>query len=159
MKSITSNPQPGSTIAVWFSCGAASAVAARLTLDLWGDTCNVRIINNPVAEEDPDNRRFLADVERWLGVNIEIAINPEHPNCSAVEIWDKRKYMSGVAGAPCTGKLKREARQHWENFNHHDWMVLGFTAHERDRHDKFVLTERANLLPVLIDAGLSKRDC
>ena len=60
-------PQPDSTIAVWFSCGAASAVAAKLTLERWGNSCNVRIINNPVAEEDPDNRRFLADVEQWLG--------------------------------------------------------------------------------------------
>ena len=153
-------PQPGSTIAVWFSCGAASAVAAKLALDRWGDSCNVRIINNPVAEEDPDNRRFLADVERWLGVEIEIAANPEYPNCSAVEVWDDKNKMSFVTGyAPCTDYLKKRARQHWENTNHHDWMVLGFTAHERDRHDRFTMTERANLLPVLIDAGLSKADC
>ena len=33
----------GDTIAVWFSCGAASAVAAHLTLENWGDRCNVRI--------------------------------------------------------------------------------------------------------------------
>ena len=157
-------PAPGSTIAVWFSCGAASAVAAKLTLKRWGDRCNVRIINNPVAEEDPDNRRFLADVERWLGVEIELAINPKYPNCSAVEVWEKRKYMAGVGGAPCTGELKRKARQAWEalnlfNFALDNWLVLGFTASERDRHEDFTLTERPNLLPVLIDAGLTKADC
>ena len=43
------------TIAVWFSCGAASAVAAYLTLQKYGGTHNVRIINNPIAEEDADN--------------------------------------------------------------------------------------------------------
>lgn len=154
-----SQPVPGSTIAVWFSCGAASAVAAKLTLERWGKTCTVRIINNPVAEEDPDNRRFLADVERWLGQPIEIAVNPKYPNCSAVEVWEKRKFMAGIKGAPCTVELKKKARQHWENTNHHDWLVLGFTAHERDRHDNFTLTERPNLLPVLIEAGLSKADC
>jgi hypothetical protein len=152
-------PNPGDTIAVWFSCGAASAVAAKLTLDKWGDSCTVRVINNPVAEEDPDNRRFLADVERWLGVTIEIATNPKYPNASAVEVWNTRKYMAGIAGAPCTVELKKKARQHWESQNDYDWMVLGFTAHERDRHERFTLTERANLLPILIDAGLSKADC
>lgn len=158
-------PAPGSTIAVWFSCGAASAVAAKLTLDRWGDTCTVRIINNPVAEEDPDNRRFLADVERWLGVPIEIAINPKYPNCSAVEVWEKKRKMSFVTGyAPCTDYLKKRARQYWEgmnlfNFALENCLVMGFTAEELDRHERFTLTERPNLLPVLIDAGLSKADC
>lgn len=157
-------PQPGSTIAVWFSCGAASAVAAKLTLERWGDSCSVRIVNNPVAEEDPDSRRFLVDVERWLGVQIEIAINPKYPNCSAVEVWEKRRYMAGIHGAICTEQLKKKARQSWEslnlfNFALENWLVLGFTADEVKRHNDFILTERPNLLPVLIDAGLSKADC
>jgi PP-loop superfamily ATP-utilizing enzyme len=54
--------QYGDKIAVWFSCGAASAVAAKMTLDQYGDRCSVRVLNNPVMEEDEDNRRFLADV-------------------------------------------------------------------------------------------------
>lgn len=49
-------------IAVWFSCGAASAVASYLTLQKYGKDYDVRIVNNPVAEEDDDNRRFLKDV-------------------------------------------------------------------------------------------------
>lgn len=157
-------PAPGCTIAVWFSCGAASAVAAKLTLDRWGDTCNVRIVNNPVAEEDPDNRRFLADVERWLGVEIEIAINPKYPNASAAEVWEERRYMAGIHGAPCTNELKKRARQAWEslnlfNFALENWLVLGFTADEQSRYEQFIRTERPNLLPVLIDAGLTKADC
>lgn len=164
MKTERSHPTPGCTIAVWFSCGAASAVAAKLTLERWGDSCNVRIINNPVAEEDPDNRRFLSDVEEWLGVEIEIATNPNWANCSAVEVWDKRRYMAGVGGAPCTGELKRKARQAWEswnlfNFSLDNWLVMGFTVSERKRYEDFILTERPNLLPVLIDAGLTKAAC
>ena len=38
----------GETIAVWFSCGAASAVAAKETIEKYGNTNTVRIINNPV---------------------------------------------------------------------------------------------------------------
>lgn len=152
-------PNPGDTIAVWFSCGAASAVAAHETLRRYGDTCNVRVVNNPVAEEEPDNLRFLADVAAWLGVTVERAINPNYPSASAVGVWEKRKYMSGVAGAPCTLELKKKARQHWENTNHADWHVLGFTVDERARHERFTMTERDNVLPVLIEARLTKEDC
>lgn len=153
-------PKPDDTIAVWFSCGAASAIAAQETLRRYGDHCTVRIINSPVQEEDADNRRFLADVAAWLGVSVELAFNPKYPHASAVKTWDKRKAMSFPnGGAPCTVHLKKEARQEWEKHNHADWHVLGFTSEEVDRHKRFTLTERSNVLPVLIDAGLSKPEC
>lgn len=150
---------PKETIAVWFSCGAASAVAAKKTIERYGDTHIIRVINNPVAEEDEDNRRFLSDVEAWLGVEVETATNADFPSCSAVEVWEKRKYMAGVAGAPCTSLLKKEARYQWEAANHADWHVLGFTFDERERHERFVLTERSNVLPVLIEARITKGRC
>lgn len=143
-------------IAVWFSCGAPSAVAAKLTLDQHSD---VRVINNPVAEEDEDNTRFLRDVESWLGVKIERAINSKYPSCSARDVWAQRAFMSGPLGAPCTTELKKRARQEWEQTNKADWHVLGFTVDERKRFDRFVATERSNVLPVLIDAGLTRQDC
>lgn len=152
-------PREGQTIVVWFSCGAASAVAAQLTLAKYGNLCDVRIVNNPVAEEDADNRRFLSDVEKWLGVTIEDCRNSKYPNASAEEVWDKRGGMSFPHGAPCTHHLKKEARQQWEARNRHDWMVLGFGAEERARYDMFVLTERDNVLPILIDAGMTRQDC
>lgn len=145
-------------IAVWFSCGAASAVAAKLTLDKYG-AARVRVVNCPVVEEHPDNLRFLADVQSWLGVPIETATNPKYPAASAREVWERRAYMSGIAGAPCTLELKKEARRQWERVHSPAWHVLGFTADERARHDRFVATERNNVLPVLIDAGLRKSDC
>ena len=147
------------TIVVWFSCGAASAVAAKKTIERYGNTYNIRVVNNPIAEEDEDNCRFLKDVEEWLGVEIETAINPKYPSASCVEVWDKRKYMSGIAGAPCTHELKKKARQHWESENQSDYIVLGFTSEEVKRHRDFTMTERGNVLPVLIEAGLSKADC
>ena len=146
-------------IAVWFSCGAASAVAAKVTLEKYGETHDVRIINNPVAEEDIDNRRFLRDVEKWLGKQIDIAVNPKFESCSAVDVWNQRNYMAGVSGAPCTFELKKKARQEWENKHKPNWHVLGFTADEVYRAERFKLSERENLLPVLIDEGLSKSDC
>lgn len=146
-------------IAVWFSNGAASAVAAYETLRLYGETHDVRIINNPVVEEDEDNLRFAADVARWLGVEIIYATRPGFEHASAVATWDQRGAMVFPHGAPCTVHLKKEARQHYETQHEVAWHVLGFTADEQRRHDRFVLTERSNVLPVLIDAGLTKQAC
>jgi len=151
-------PKAGDVIAVWFSCGAASAVAAKKTLERYSTYCTVRVINNPVKEEHEDNQRFLRDVGEWLGVKIESAVNPKWPNASAYEIWDKG-FMASRFGAVCTVELKKKARQHWEKENRVDWHVLGFTAEEKGRYDRFALTERPNTLPVLIDAGLSKENC
>jgi len=152
-------PAPGDVIAVWFSNGAASAIAWQETLRRYGDMCDVRAINNPVAEEDEDNLRFGADVSKWLGRPLIECVNPKFPTASAVDVWAKRGAMSFIHGAPCTVHLKKEARQHYERQNKVDWHVLGFTVEEKRRHDRFVLTERSNVLPVLIEAGLSKQDC
>ena len=146
------------TIVVWFSCGAASAVAAKKTIEIWGGSFNIRVVNNPIKEEDSDNLRFLKDVEKWIGTTIEFANNSQYPTCSAVDVWDKKKYMSGIAGAPCTLELKKKARQQWEKVNTFHHVVLGFTKDEQKRHDRFIQTER-QLLPVLIDLGLTKADC
>lgn len=147
------------TIVVWFSCGAASAVAAKKTIELYGGTYNIRIVNNPIKEEHSDNLRFLRDVEKWLGTTIEFCTNDKFPDCSIESVFNYKKYISGVKGAPCTQELKKKARQQWEKENIHDYLVMGFTLDEKHRHDKFKLTERDNILPVLIDLGLTKDDC
>lgn len=154
----------GMKIAVWFSSGAASAVAAYQTIRDYPEA-NIRILNNPVKEEDKDNLRFLSDVGEWLnrrtqwGGQIEIISNPAWPEASAVAVWDKVSFMSGTHGAPCTKLLKIQSRQKWEKANPVDYHVFGFTADEQKRHDNFTLSERENVLPVLINAGITKADC
>lgn len=160
MQSIVQQPmQRGDVIAVWFSCGAASAVAAKKTIEKYGDVATVRVINNPVKEEHEDNRRFLQDVQDWIGVEIETALNDKYPSGSAVEVWADRKYMSGVSGAPCTLELKKMARRQWEERNHADWHVLGFTFDEQQRAERFAKRERKNLIPILVDECIRKSDC
>lgn len=149
----------GKHIAVWFSCGAASAVAAKLTLDVYGERNKVSIINNPIKEEHEDNQRFLRDVESWLGHKIDFAVNSKYPDQSCVSVWATRRYMSGVVGAPCTLELKKRARQQWEEVHKPDYTVLGFTSEETKRADRFRLTERDTLLTPLIDAGYDKQKC
>lgn len=145
-------------IAVWFSHGAPSACALKLTVEKYGVE-NVRALNNPVAEEDEDNLRFGREVAEWCGIEIEDVRNSKYPSASAVEVWDRREGMSFPRGAPCTTHLKRQARQEWERANKADWHVFGFTLEEKDRHDKFILTERENVLPVLIDARMTRDMC
>ncbi len=156
---MSDGPKEGDVIAVWFSSGAASAVAARRTIEKYGNLCTIRVINNPIIEEDADNLRFLKDVEKWIGVEIEFARHKKYPKASVEEVWDDVGYMSGVAGAPCTKILKKGARQQWENENHHDWLVMGFTSDEKKRADMFALTERSNFLPILVNEGITKEDC
>lgn len=146
-------------IAVWFSCGAASAVALKLTIDKYGNDNQIIALNNPIAEEHDDNQRFLHDVEEWLNIKIQHVVSKEYPSQSCVDVWGDRQFMSGISGAPCTMILKKRARQEWENDNHVDYHVLGFTYEEKSRHDRFVLTERENLIPVLIDEKVTKGHC
>jgi hypothetical protein len=107
-------PKPGDTIAVYFSCGAASAMAVKRTIEKYGHICTIKIVNNPIKEEDDDNQRFLQDVAKWLNIDIEKAVNSKYKSCSAVEVWEDRQYMAGVKGAPCTTELKKKARYEWE---------------------------------------------
>lgn len=145
-------------VAVWFSCGAASAAALKLTVDKYGVE-SVYAVNNPVIEEHHDNKRFAEDVANWVGIDVQYAVNSNYPLASVVDVFDRRKGMAFPHGAPCTVELKKRARQEWEKSNPVDWHVLGFTVDERNRHDRFVMTERENVLPILIDANMTKNDC
>ena len=147
------------TIVVWFSCGAASAVACKIVKEKYGKNNTIHYINNPIKEEHPDNQRFLKDIESWLNIEIKQQVSDKYPNASCEEVWNDRKYMSGISGAPCTLELKKKARQKWENENHFDYLVLGFTADEKSRHERFKKNERDNILPILIDEGITKKDC
>lgn len=151
-------PKNGDVIAVWVSCGAASAAAAILTCREYKN-CDIRLLNNPIKEEHEDNRRFIKDLSDYLGRDIETVINPDWPNCSIFDVFEKRRFMSSPYGAPCTGELKKKARQHWEANNHVDWHVMGFTFDEKERHDRFIMTERDNVLPILIERKMNKDDC
>jgi hypothetical protein len=95
------------TIAVWFSCGAASAVAAKLTVEKYGKSHNVIICNSDIKEEDEDNQRFARDIAKWTGREIISVSNTREASNSAKVVWAKKRYMSGTKGAPCTGILKK----------------------------------------------------
>lgn len=141
-----------------FSCGAASAVAAKLSLARWGATHEIVLVNAFIAEEHPDNRRFLADCERWLQTPITVLQNEKY-GASTDEVWRRRRFLGGAKfGAPCSRELKREVLDAWRRAD--DVMVLGYTCEEVARWNRWIdanPTLRAEA--PLIDAGLSKSDC
>jgi len=137
----------------WFSCGAASAVATKLTLRKYPDAVVVRCY---VAEEHPDNDRFALDCEKWFGVQIITLRNGKYLG-SVHEVIRRRKYISGIAGAPCTMLLKKEVREAFQEPT--DRHVMGYTVEEQDRFDSFLDANNIDCIAPLIEARLTHSNC
>ena len=143
-----------SRIVSWFSCGAASAVATKLAVVA---NPKIEIAYCEVIEEHPDNMRFLKDCEEWFGQEIIILGNDRYKR-SIYEVFKKRSYISGVAGAPCTGLLKKEVREEFQK--HDDVHVFGYTCEEEGRLNRFIdANNEVDIIAPLIERGLTKQDC
>lgn len=142
-------------IVAQFSCGAASAVATKLALAEHGD--RVVILNAFLANEHPDNRRFLADCERWFGRQVTV-LRDERDGADVIRLFRRRQFIKGFGGAICSAQLKRRLLDEWKQPG--DVMVFGYTAEEADRLDDFRerYPDRPALAP-LIERGLTKADC
>lgn len=110
---------------MWWSTGAASAVAAHLLLRQEPDAIVARCETN---NEDEDNYRFETEVERWLGKSITILKSDKYE--SVPDVWEKRKYMAGPDGAPCTLFMKVMPRLAFQRPT--DVHVFGYTADAAD---------------------------
>lgn len=142
-------------IVCWFSCGAASAVATKLALAQFAgrEIVVARII---VREEHEDNDRFAADCERWFGVPIVNLMNEEYDG-SIYNVFERRQYISGTQGAPCTLLLKKQVREAFQHVS--DRHVFGYTAEEQDRWDDFLDANNIDAVAPLILSGLTHADC
>jgi hypothetical protein len=140
---------------VWFSCGAASAVAAKLAVEQRGDAVSV-VYCDTSASESPDNPRFMRDVEQWIGRTVEVIRSDKYG--SVDDVIDQRHYMSGVAGALCTVELKKIPRFAYQRPD--DMHVFGYSAEEGPRIERFNANNpELSLWWVLQEAGLTKGDC
>lgn len=141
-----------------FSCGAPSAVAAKMMLARHGQDREVVVVNAFLKEEHDDNRRFLADCEAWFGQPV-VQLRNEKFGGSAEKVWLSQRYFKGPMGAPCSKHLKAKVLDAWARPD--DEAVLGFTIEEQDRFEDFLERNRSGrvYLAPLIDAGLSKPDC
>lgn len=139
-----------------FSCGAASAVATKLMLAEY-PADRVVIINAYIQEEHEDNRRFLADCERWFGHSITV-LRDIRFGASTQQVWRKERFLKSAKGAPCSRALKRELLNKFRRPG--DITVLGFTAEEKHRLDRF-FDRDSDVLPraPLVERGMMKADC
>lgn len=118
----------------WFSCGAASAVAAKVAIDTLSDKYEVLVVCcDTRLSEHPDNYRFSKDCERWFGQPIVFIKSDKYVDID--DVFTKTKYMSGPNGARCTTELKKIPRFAFQRAD--DIHVWGFTAGESGRIKKF----------------------
>lgn len=144
-------------IVCWFSCGAASAVATKLAIAENSGKLPLVVAYTEVAEEHPDNSRFLAECEKWLGVQVTILRNEKYSG-SCDNVFLREQYLVGPSGAPCTRHLKRGMRAKFEREG--DIQVFGYTAEESERADSFFERNgHINRSTPLLDRGLGKADC
>jgi len=144
-----------SRVLVWFSCGAASAVAAKLAVEKYGPRCLV-VYCDTLESEHPDNARFFADVERWIGRKIVKIKSDTYENID--DVFVRTKYMAGIAGARCTTEMKKVPRLSFQRDT--DTHVFGYTAEEERRAASF--EDNNPTLDVewmLIDVGVTKQMC
>src|SRR5690606_22342865 len=137
---------------IWWSTGAASFVAAQLVLRENPGAIVVRCETN---NEDPDNYRFEADAMRRLNTMVTLIQSEEYDD--VWDVWQKRRFMAGIAGAPCTSEMKIAPRLAFQRPD--DLHVFGYTA-DREDVERFVrLKENYFELKVqapLIEAGITK---
>lgn len=124
-------------------------------VDEFGDRVHV-VHCDTLASEHPDNRRFLLDAQSWIRSTINTIKSSRFD--SVDEVFEHRKYMSGIAGAPCTVEMKKRPRFEFQRAD--DIHVFGMTKDEQSRS---VLFQRNNpelrLWWPLIRANLTKSDC
>ena len=110
------------------------------------------------GSEHPDNARFARECEAWFGRDIVTLRNARYQDTWAV--WEARKYLSGISGAPCTIALKVEPRLDFQRPD--DIHVFGYTADASDITRARRLREHFFELTIetpLIDRGLTKAAC
>jgi hypothetical protein len=145
-----------SRILCHFSCGAASAVATKLTLSNFKNQ-DVVIVYAETGSEDDDNKRFFTECENWFNQKI-ITLKSQYKD--TWEVWDKKKYISGIKGAPCTRLLKIDCREAFQKPD--DIHVFGYTADSNDIKRANAFREHYPNLIIntpLIEKGINKSGC
>jgi hypothetical protein len=108
--------------------------------------------------EHPDNERFPRDYERWWGAEVIRLRSDEYDD--TWDVWERRGYIAGNDGAPCTGLLKVSPRHAFQFPD--DVHVFGYTCDKTDQARAKRLAETFFELTIenpLIVAGLAKRAC
>lgn len=139
----------------WFSCGAASAVTAKLAVEKYGFIAEV-LYCDTFAFEHHDNRRFLSAVETWIKAPVAILQSDKYHDI--YDVFESTRWLVGAKGARCTTELKKNVRKAYQRVD--DLHLFGFTADEKHRVDRFRKENpELNAEFPLLDNGITKADC
>jgi 3'-phosphoadenosine 5'-phosphosulfate sulfotransferase (PAPS reductase)/FAD synthetase len=138
---------------VWFSCGAASAVVAKLAVQ---SLSNVEVLYCDMSQDEHlDNRRFLSEVEQWIG---QAVTRLKGKYNSINDVFERERYMSGIAGARCTIEMKKKLRFEYQRPG--DVHLFGFTSDEETRIKRFQENNHdLNTRWLLQERGITKEEC
>jgi len=140
---------------VWFSCGAASAVAAKLAVEQYGAGCEV-VYCDTMATEHPDNERFFNDVQKWIGRAITVIKSDKFDTID--DVFEKTRYMAGIKGARCTSEMKKIPREKFARTD--DIHIFGYTADEQKRAADFEDRNPSLFVEwLLVDRNIDKGMC
>ncbi len=115
-------------VLVWWGAGNASSVAAKKAIKKYGPKVEVLYCDTS-ASEHPDNIRFRADVEEWLGQPIKVLKSKEFSDI--YEVFEKRRFLRAPGGAPCTAEMKIAVRHDYQEAG--DLQIFGFSKDEDSR--------------------------
>lgn len=139
-----------------FSCGAPSAVVAKLMLAEHGPEL-VEIVYSDTRSEHEDNVRFRHDCEAWFGKSVTVLASDEYK-----DIWDvfeRERFIVSHMGAKCRGALKMEPFHAF--YRPTDTLCFGYTADPSDvtRANRLQANSVEMMRFPLIERGLTKVDC
>ena len=139
---------------------------------LWIDGVNSAVMGYLVLKELPDaipahcdlgasvhedSRRFIDDLEIWYGKPILRLKSEKYDTID--DVFEQRRYLSGINGAPCTGEMKFTPRMNFElPSDVHFW---GYTSDKKDSKRFKIMQENYPNLKQrspLIELGLTKSD-
>lgn len=141
----------------WFSCGAASACAAKLAVETYGNACEV-VYCNTMRTEHSDNSRFFDDVERWIGRSITVIESDKYETID--DVFERTHYMAGIKGARCTIEMKKLPREAFQQIG--DIHIFGYTDDKKE-HKRAADFEKynpsLNVEWLLIERHINKACC
>lgn len=139
---------------IWFSCGGASAVLAKLGVQKYS---NAQVVYcDTLINEHPDNQRFFEDIERWIEKPILKIGSRKYK--SVDDVIQITRYMSGPKGARCTVELKKVPRFEFQLPD--DIHLFGMTAGEEKRIERLKRNNPELCFDwILRDAGLTHDAC
>ena len=158
-------------VIAWFSCGAASAIAAKLAIKKYG--ADVDVVYMDTGSEHPDNARFFNEIQEWLGVKITVIKSEKY--FDIWDVFDKTGFLVSPKGARCTTELKKKVANDYRKNNLGVIEIFGYTLEEATIKrsykigDKYVQLTRCknfersnpeiNVEWILPENDLRKSDC